>query len=126
MNETGRDKAISRIRKLLEFNAGNNATSAEISNAAAIIGRILREHDLSMVDVDMQQIKSDIVACEHVTDYKTLPEWMISLSACVALAMDCTVVYGKKSDLSVLSVRYALHFIGTKSDAEITCILLFL
>lgn len=120
--------AITRVKKLLEFNEHNNATQEEIDTAARMIGRILADNNLSLEDVDQHVIDSDTISCNADTDYVTVPAWMCALSYNVAVALDCKCILDYWIDIKENSplrrkLKRRLVFIGHKQDAEVAAYL---
>ncbi len=104
-----RETILRRAAKLMQFQSGN-ATQAELELAAARLGELMREHNISLGDITAEQLKDSITQEKASSpSEKRAPAWYQNLSRWVAFACSCrSIKYG---------ARY--EFLGEKSDAAV-------
>jgi len=114
-----RERAIDRVRKLLEFNKENNASEGEIETASTLIRKIMNEYDLSLEHVQQKEIEDGCIEEGYSTEYKNVPTWVKYLSSRIARALECRSIYTYTwSDLRQKNC-YKVSFVGYKTDAEV-------
>ncbi|MFM2091507.1 MAG: hypothetical protein RLZZ127_1996 [Planctomycetota bacterium] len=106
-----RDTLLRRAAKLAALAQGS-ANIAEAETAQAALAELLREHRLSMADVDSARMKDRIRAEERGTCCVRPPAWMAQLAAGIAMACDCKVIIATRLEAS-------FRFIGEEGDAAV-------
>ena len=106
------DKILDRVRKLLSL-AGNNPNQHEAASAAEMAKRILNEYNLSLSDIELQEILSKEVTFHELR----ISSWKQILAVKIAEIFDCRV-YGT-SDLVNHGGKYKIVFVGNKSDVQV-------
>jgi len=121
ISDEERKKLMARAEKLLRFTKENGASEGEINNAAEAIGRILRETDMSIEDIRVETIKTDIVTEESMHEFGRIQEWEWELFILFAKACSCKVYTHSqrtmKDGKKIKSRTFRL--VGTESDAKV-------
>jgi hypothetical protein len=108
-----RDKIAERVRALLAMNTENGCSEAEAMTAAAMAGRLMRDYDLSIDDV--QAVKDEAVSA-HRSRYsgkKANPPQLHPAGKY------CAVAVGAFFDCKVWRNRDEIVFFGVKQDTEL-------
>lgn len=112
MFEERRQRAMRIIKGLLEKKLERGATPSEAAAATAKVQELLERYQLSMFDVEKQEIKDEMGVKVYDTGRKNANPGEISLAAAVATGYDCKLVIEKYP-----SSRYV--FLGYQSDTEV-------
>src|SRR5262245_25866838 len=83
-----REEIMRRAQKLMAFTEGN-ATAGEVENAAAMLGALLRENNLSLEDIRVEAMRGDVEEQDCRVGYWTIPGWYLSLVGWIARATNC-------------------------------------
>ena len=117
MNDTtprlSKEEILRRAQKLMAFTSGN-ATQNEIDVAAEMLGKLLRENNISMSDIPAAQIKSEVEEIDHKGSYTKLPGWYVRLAQQIAGAISCEMLL-----CQVRKNEKIIRFIGVSSDVQI-------
>lgn len=108
-----REEILRRAQKLMSFTEGN-ATAGEVENAAAMLGNLLRENNLSLEDIRVEAMRGDIEEQECQIAYWTIPGWYLRLSGWIAEATNCRTIVLTQPDGS-----HMLRIYGHKADAAV-------
>ena len=117
-----KERAIRRIKHLLQVHVRNNSSQNEMEVAARLIKGLLKKHDLTLFDVERKQFEEEIVDMEHKFCYTTYPYWIRNLASHIALALECKAIFSVWADYEYKYGTYrktSVHFIGHRTDAEV-------
>ncbi len=106
-----RDTLLRRAAKLAGINP-KNATDAEAMLAGELLAQLLRENNLSMVDVSAATMQGSIREEQVQFDKSRLQTWELDLAGTIAHACDCRLL--KRGGFFV-----RIAFIGTEGDAAL-------
>jgi hypothetical protein len=121
MPDTAAERAriIERAKKMLNLQHGRGATQGEIQAAANLLQNLLRDHQLSMVDIESHQVRQEGVVQEiFESSFRRQPKWVTVIVGCVAEGFECHVVRSTKVSPDG-SHRKLWHIIGLESDVAV-------
>jgi hypothetical protein len=121
LSDEKRQDLLRKAEKLLRFTKENGCTEGEINNAADKIGEILRETDLTMDDIRVSTIKTDIVTESSMHEFGRIQEWEWEMFMAIAKVCSCRVyTFTKKTVENGKKIKTrTFKIVGTESDAMV-------
>lgn len=117
MNE---DEVLRKVKKLLRVSEPKSgATSGEVENAIKLIDKLMRDHNLSMLDVSADHDNEIGVVCKEHDTIRTNFKWHKFLALAMGELCECRVLTRPHPRFS----GTIFAFIGTKHDTEIAKIM---
>lgn len=119
-----RETILRRASRLAAMTQSGGATQAEAETAAARLGELLRENNLSMQDVTTAELEAEMQQAEAATGFRRIPGWAHDLSQYVASATETKVyVYSScivRGDNGCPQYKRArFKFVGHEADAAV-------
>jgi hypothetical protein len=123
--EGTKKELISRVGKLLALANDEGATEAEKTSAAHHAAKLMYKYGIEESEVSLEDDNGPVMAEEEIlqtgTDGKR-QRWVSELAYVIAKTFDCQVMntrrYRKIDE--VKGMYWFLHFVGLKSDVEVT------
>lgn len=111
---TATDTILRRAAKLAAL-AKAGGTQAEADTAAEALARLMRDHHLSMADIQTTPEAIGVAEIDHLTEWRKAPLWSLTLAGGVAAALNAHVIKGHHRQGS----RDFFRFIGEGTDASV-------
>lgn len=109
-----RQRAMRVIKGLLEKKLERGATPSEAGAAIAKVQELLCRYQITMMDVETQEIKDNMGRADYDTNRKNSNPGEVSLASAVAIGYDCKLVIDRNGPC----IKYV--FLGYNSDVEIS------
>lgn len=117
MSNERRERAIRIIKGLMEKRVERGSTPSEAAASVSKIQELLERYQISMLDVEKQELKDDMIRHNYDTGRQRINPGEQSLASAVAAGYDCKLVIEPGSSYYNTNAKYV--FLGYQTDVEI-------